>query len=164
MQSLGISLSSRYHDLHFIPAYITALVSAQYALATHPTAAAHLISSISSIFTPSTQSHSQSATPPTTSFEIWPIPVWAMVPVCIVLAISTAGIMKSVKADKLYATLILAALGLVFGGGKVLDLDAEVVVFGLFPLAFVSALNLVRVAQAWRGTEESAEVRLSEKV
>jgi hypothetical protein len=87
-----------------------------------------------------------------------------MVPVCIVLAISTAGIMKSVKADKLYATLILAALGLVFGGGKVLDLDAEVVVFGLFPLAFVSALNLVRVAQAWRGTEESAEVRLSEKV
>jgi hypothetical protein len=83
---------------------------------------------------------------------------------CIVFAISTAGIMKSVKADKLYASLVLVALGMVFGGGKVLDLDAELVVFGLLPFAFVSALGLVRVGQACRGAEASPAVRISEKV
>jgi hypothetical protein len=72
--------------------------------------------------------------------------------------------MKSVKADRLYATLILIALSIIFGGGKVLDLDAEVVVFGLFPFTFVSALGLVRVAQACRATEASPEMNLSEKV
>ena len=57
-----------------------------------------------------------------------------MAPICLILSLSVAGILTSVKADKLYATLVLGALCTVFGTEKVFDLDAEVVVFGFCPL------------------------------
>jgi hypothetical protein len=87
-----------------------------------------------------------------------------MVPICIIFAISTGGILKTLKADKLYATLILSAFGIVFGAGKVFDLDAEVVVFALLPFSFISALGLVRIGQVCGVTVDCSEGRLPEKV
>ena len=87
-----------------------------------------------------------------------------MAPICVILSLSVARILTSVKADRLYATMVLGALCTVFGAGKVLDLDAEVVVFGLLPFIFVSALGVVRIGQSCSGTRNIAEGGLPEKV
>jgi hypothetical protein len=86
-----------------------------------------------------------------------------MVPICLILAISVAGILKTVKADKLYAALVLVVLGAVGSAGVVFDLEAELVVFGLLPLSFVSGLGLVRIGQILRGSTASVNEGMPEK-
>jgi hypothetical protein len=86
-----------------------------------------------------------------------------MIPICLTLAISVAGILQTVKADKLYAASVLLVLGAVGSAGVVFDLDAEVVVFGLLPLSFVSSLGLVRIGQVLRGDDENVNESLPEK-
>jgi hypothetical protein len=104
-------------------------------------------------------------TPPTTTLELWEIPDIAMVPICIVLAVSISAIARHVEVDRIYSSLMLIALSATLGIGWAFDLTADLVVFGLLPLFVVSALLATRLAQNVGGTRphERGQQALTEK-
>jgi len=89
-----------------------------------------------------------------------------MIPICIVLAASLASILRHVKVDKLYASLILVAVSGAMGLGWALNLMADLVVFGLLPISVVSALMATRLAQNLGAVRlhEPDEHKLTEKL
>ncbi|KAE9377243.1 hypothetical protein N431DRAFT_480333 [Stipitochalara longipes BDJ] len=134
-------MSSHNQDLTFIPAYLSAFSSAHYALARNPAILAQILAFITSIFEHCSKSVTR------TTLEIWRMPDLAMIPICVVWAISVSSIVRSLEFDRLYCSFMLAALSGTIGLGWAFDLTADLVVFGLLPFLVVSSLLVTRLVQ-----------------
>ncbi|KAH8817982.1 hypothetical protein F5882DRAFT_806 [Hyaloscypha sp. PMI_1271] len=132
-------------DLSFIPAYISAFLSAQYALAKNPTVADQLFTSTTSLFKHCSKSRT------TGTLELWRIPEFAMIPICLVWATSISSIVQQLDLDRIYSSFMLISLAGTMGLGWAFELTADLVIFGLLPLLVVTALLVTRLAQNMRG-------------
>jgi hypothetical protein len=102
--------------------------------------------------------------PPT--LKLWPIPVWAYVPILLVLATSVSFISWNLQVDRLYASMMLVAIFGPLGAGWAFNLPMGLVI-GQLPFIEVTALLVVRLGQNLGGArlhEVDEQENLREKV
>lgn len=149
-------------DLAFIPAYLSAFCSAQYALARNPAVhfweAANLQRAPVDVFSPQILTQipafiksiveycNKSRT--TTTLDLWRIPDLAIISICLLLIASVSSIVRSIEFDRVYSLFLLSGLSWTIGLGWTFNLAADLVGFGLLPLSIVTSLALTRLVQS----------------
>ncbi|PMD17200.1 hypothetical protein NA56DRAFT_281429 [Hyaloscypha hepaticicola] len=129
-------------DLTFIPAYLSAFCSAQYALARNPAILTQIPASITSMVEYCNKSRT------TITLDLWRIPDLAILPICLLLAASVSSIVRSLEFDRVYSLFLLSGLAWTIGVGWTFNLAADLVGFGLLPLSIVTSLALTRLVQS----------------